>query len=372
MKNSLMPSRLLVSLSAIFLFAISSLTAQENEVLNTKSNPVFILMGISPTEIQSPSELGELTSSIQNATDNFMSSPSSYALDINPAKLFWNKESKFYNEEKIRTWTVSLGFNSNNVDVSTGNPFTNAGVGINYHFKAETKKKPKDTSSPEINLLNTQLKAQREYIGFERKRLSSDTIDDGRVSNLIQSFDGNISSLNAMIEETQKKIDNSITVKWIPDEFFLTASAGIVHDFLNNDFSNGEWSNYGAWIRWGFENQDKESTSISYLFIARFLHENNLPVEGMPSMSSNSIDVGTKLVLNANEGKFNFSLEAIYRNRPVDELASTSKYIGSINYKLTKDININFNFGKDFSGLRNQEGNIVSLINFISTFGTKD
>src|SRR5207249_413514 len=87
----------LAILAPIFLITFCAF-AQDNrdltlDMLKAPSSPAFILLGISPTDIQKPIDPTDLFMNIQNATDNFTSFPKEYSLQLCPASIFGKTQS---------------------------------------------------------------------------------------------------------------------------------------------------------------------------------------------------------------------------------------------------------------------------------------
>src|SRR5947207_5296811 len=63
------------------------------DMLKAPASPAFILLGISPTDVQKPVDPTELFMNIKNASNNFTTLPSEYALQICPAQIFGKTQS---------------------------------------------------------------------------------------------------------------------------------------------------------------------------------------------------------------------------------------------------------------------------------------
>src|SRR5688572_14620568 len=78
--------------TAFMLLVFANAEAQQDSVsldlLRAPASPAANLIGISPSQVEKPSDPAAFAVSIQNATNNFSQLPSSYAVDFAPAWLF--------------------------------------------------------------------------------------------------------------------------------------------------------------------------------------------------------------------------------------------------------------------------------------------
>ena len=89
----------------MFLIFKSLTLSQRVDLLNTNTSAAFTLMGYSPTEISSPSDLKQFTAALNNATEDLTKLPKNLALEL-PFSTIVSNEGKF----NLRKLSLSLGF----------------------------------------------------------------------------------------------------------------------------------------------------------------------------------------------------------------------------------------------------------------------
>jgi len=82
-----------------FIFTIQQLMAQTNDInidmLKAPQSPAANLLGMADSEISKPSDPTTFMVSLRQATNNFSSIPTNYAIDFSPFKVFGSSDLKF-------------------------------------------------------------------------------------------------------------------------------------------------------------------------------------------------------------------------------------------------------------------------------------
>jgi len=331
--------------------------AQDNNVLDTNTSPVFILMGISPTEISNPSDLGDFTTSLQNATGNFNSLPSSYAVEIFPHKILkadfqYDLKNGTYLHKVYSRSSFSVGYNADNIVPESGQMYSRIGFG----FKTSLIH-----SDPGKKLTNRDLKKIRDN-QHQVNALKANAVPNAIDQTILQDPNA------ALIFNT---LDIAPYLKRTGG--FLDLAMAFGYDFTGENADQMDYSRFGIWLTGGLiSKSNNDEISIDALGTVRYM--NNLETQYFmaDSLSGRNAQFGAKLNFNALEGDFQLSAEYIYQNSFEEGDMNTDKYVFNTSYEISDNIKLGFTIGKNFDNSRTQEGNLISIINFISSFGTRD
>ncbi len=331
----------------------SVMWAQDNNVLDTNTSPVFILMGISPTEIANPSDLGDFTTSIQNATGNFNALPSSYAVELYPHKILkadfrYDLKQGTYLHNVYKRSSVSLGYNADNMVPSTGQMYARLGFG----FKTSLIH-----SDPGKKLTKRDLKK----IQDSQHRVNA--VRPGTIAGLVNQTI--LTNPNAAL------IFNTLDIApyFKRTGGFLDLALAFAYDFTGENADQMDYSRFGIWLTGGIiTKSNADEVSMDVLATARYVNNFETQYFMGDSLSGSNAQIGGKINFNALEGDFQLSAEYVFQRGDTD----TNKYLFNTSYEIDDNIKLGFTIGKDFDNMRTREGNLISIINFISSFGTKD
>jgi len=101
-----------LNIAIIICLTSSLLKAQSSyDQLNSNTSGAFVLMGLSPTEIANPTNLGEFAASVQDATENLSVLPENYAIEVP----LYSKDKGMYKKNRV---TLSAGYSreTQNID----------------------------------------------------------------------------------------------------------------------------------------------------------------------------------------------------------------------------------------------------------------
>jgi len=155
-------------------------------------------------------------------------------------------------------------------------------------------------------------------------------------------------------------------------------------NFPTDEFSYSVVPRWGVWTNLSYKSEDLES--FTFIGLGRILINNDdyinkyQPSDG-DFTAGNHYDFGAKIVYESD--KFSLGIEYIYRLNTTkitkiidgDEYKRTiennsTKYVININYNLSDDINLSYNFGKNFDSISPTQGDLISGLSINFGFGS--
>lgn len=161
---------------------------------------------------------------------------------------------------------------------------------------------------------------------------------------------------DSKILEKKSEIDDFLKT----DKPIFSLDASIAHSsmFSENNINSTVLSRFGSWLtaQGSFiinkKSKNKHNNYLNLLLIGRYIEDEfNKNDVGLIETKTYR-DFGGKLDLEF--GKFSFGYEYISRSGSI----SSTRFVGSINYTINKDISLTGGFGKDFE----LKDNLVSII----------
>jgi len=155
-------------------------------------------------------------------------------------------------------------------------------------------------------------------------------------------------------------------------------------NFPTSEFSYSVVPRWGVWTNLSYKLEDLESFTL--IGLGRILINNDDYINKYQPVDSdftigNHYDLGAKIVYESD--KFSLGIEYIYRlntNQVIkiidgDEYKRTiennsTKYVININYNLSDDINLSYNFGKSFDSISPTQGDLISGLSINFGFGS--
>jgi len=361
-------------------------------MLQAPTSPAATLLGISPSDIHRPTDPAGFMVSAQNAAQNFSVFPSSYAVDIAPAWLFFGRQIAYDDLKDGRfrnsVWqNLQLSAAYTNSQDSTGKN-TTIGVSIKTSILRGRFTRKADSLVNAVNAMGAPSDAKRANImaglmGSDpilqnyralqnRYRTNPDSSDKymqlqtQRISQLNDSVYASLQGDYDKIKDFIKKIDID-RYGWK-----LDISAGVASDFPDQVFDSLTMNKAGAWLTGGYSTQSGFST----LGIVRYLYnpdkvyadENGIINKG----DINTLDGGLRLLYDGPSSNFTLSGEAIYRSvLNKDNVNPTWRFTINADYELAPGKILTLAFGRNFDGTFNKDGNVIAAINFVMGFGNK-
>ena len=393
------------------------------DALTTPISPGSVLLGVNPNDIQKPTELTGIWTSVRNATNNFSSFPNSFAIDIAPKWVFGKKSityEDFIGNKKVfgQTFNISYSQVSQNDTNYTG---LKQGIGFSFSiFRGKIQDKKYLSTIASIltidSILNISNKSRLDYLrqndSTYKKLKNQGTLISAQLTVI---FDGNnpnhlstdslvhlLDSLNNLIAAKDvvflgkaKQYADSVNVERINNlktfenaivpvrkGLFLNLSAGTIVKYDNFKSNSSSLTNKSVWLNFGYDGLNTDTAGKSYLsfiLLSRLIADN--ADELFKSGSNTKLttwDNGLRVAYTTNNQKLSFSGEGLARkifNESGD--AFVYKYSMSIDVRVSKNQRLTLSYGKDFNNHVTKDGNIFGYINFIAglfnskTFTTK-
>ncbi|GAA4317002.1 hypothetical protein GCM10023149_14340 [Mucilaginibacter gynuensis] len=376
------------------------------DVLKSPASPAFNMLGLSPSDVERPTDVNAFALSLQNSTKNFTTLPNSYAVEIAPVYIVKKSlisldkfNSTKFGDVFLQSLVLSIGYThvgpEGMEDVDSLRQ-SKMGIGIRFaivrpKFSAKTSQTYNDLIAQQKVLLKDYLKIKGENPDAKELQLTKDSIKALFTTPMdAEKRKSELERLNlkrAALVESINEAGNTLladreafnTVKKIASDFkiertgaFLDFSAGMVLDFPYDRFSNSTVSKAGAWLTGGYEGGNN---GLSIMGINRFLFQpdkvfaddNNV----LATKNISTYDAGLRLLYNGLAGRFVLSTEAIYRSVISKSTIDPSwRLVFNTEYDIGTNKKITFAFGRNFDGTTTKGGNLVAALNFISSFGS--
>jgi len=398
MKKTLISILVIITMLPFNAFTQSAPTLDVQK-LEITTSPVYVVLGIQPTNIMRPSTPRDFAASIENFYVNGVVQPG-LAMEVNPFN--WIKDKKVnshifnsndYFDKNI--WpsikkNFALSFATSNTDTTTFGSLKK-GTGLGFGFRVtilpgtvnkksydymfswnllviknvfisflrndSTTNDPsiyisKAKESTEIFLQNTKNAplCMKNDIYKQFENYTREFSDIKNRNELLSKIKNNpdkfkLDSLQLLVADSLSKIK----IPFARDGFILElAGAGLYH-LQDNLWTNAVFAKSGLWLTPSYRvDLSKGGTlqSLDFLGVIRYLWNDSRVDVG------NYFDTGLKLQFNRN--KWNASLEGISRyasHVPIGINSNwTYSWITNFSYLITDDISFRFSFGSNFNG----------------------
>jgi len=268
-----------------FIFTIQQLMAQTNDInidmLKAPQSPAANLLGMADSEISKPSDPTTFMVSLRQATNNFSSIPTNYAIDFSPFKVFGSSDLKFTDwlrgRKSFKQNTVlSIAVNNNPVMNQNNEMTPNTALGFGFKMSLlggdlskETKKRMGGVTVI-LNEINNNIvpqliaNSQIEYRDSLSKYCDSD-IDEYNESicNTIKLLQKELTRIASEKTYSSKKLLISDKVDSLKTSilkadlnrygFKWNVEGAIAYNFPQTSFKNNEFSKLGLWTTIGYE-----------------------------------------------------------------------------------------------------------------------
>ncbi len=416
----------LILITSLLCLGSINLYAQEGadtsiriDLLRAPSSPASSLLGMSPSDIEKPTDINAFMFSLRSATNAFTALPTNYAVEFAPFQLL-NKtrplDSKTLvdNKENFRrSFVVSLGVKQvdKNDSVLGSAGKTQFAAGIRFAIKRGEI----DNASKQIfeNIWNLQQQLNNMYADIQKEivfrdplyKLISDSITavenrrsflseqefitlmrplfelrqrrNQEITDLISSGTIDTTERRAIfyaiaVDSLRKTIGaEARKLKLERQGFNLDFAAGSVFDFLDSRFNQSSLFRIGSWLTGGWNMPEQNSSA---LFMVRYLYspKTSLINPELNPDDFHSIDIGGRVVLTAMQKKLLLSGEGLYRAVLNDAVAKSSwRLMVNAEYEIGINQKLTFSFGRNFDGGTYKGGNVIGAINLLFGLGNQ-
>lgn len=398
----------------ILLFGIK-VNAQEKEAasldqLNAPASPAFNLLDISPNTIERPTNPTDFALSLSNASENFSVIPKNYAIEFAPGWLFNSKNityQDFIDDKNIwknimQTAIVSAGTRAQ-VETTDTTSFFQTAFALKFSVK---RGNVGDDYKKWNELVNQNLQSVTQYLNaLQADTLNSDPdyLSYKKLLNdpLISSNDNLLNEIAKLMTVRQIYLDSILKIKVYVnykeqlDElkklaananfdrygWKLDLATGLVINYPKNSWSDGSVSRFAVWATGGYCSKD-QFCALGVLrfkndYYSSYLNDTGVPIN---NVNISSLDLGGR-VLKDFAKKFTISFEYALRIPVVynkSQLTANNisypenqnRYIFTLNYKVAKNQNLSFTYGKSFDMPGQFSGDLVAALNFMMGFGS--
>ncbi|WP_336517072.1 hypothetical protein [Pollutibacter soli] len=393
-------------------------TSVKIDLLRGSPSPSSVLLNMSPSDIEKPTDITAFMFSVRTATNTFTAIPSNYAIELAPFQLLnktrpLDSRTLVENRENFRrTFAVSLGIKqvSSNDSIPNSVGKTQFGFGIGFAIKrgeidAESKQAFNNIWQMQQALNNNYADIKKvivdrdpEYMALTlamtevEKRKSGLSVSEfgelmrplflkrqERMQQIINAVNsGQIDTASAKSAYLIMAVDSikkgiAAEVKKIRMErtgFNLDFNAGGVVDFLDSRFNNSYFFKSGAWLTGGYHMPEK---NLAALFIVRYLYTpKTSPYNPEHSLTEmHNLDFGGRFVVTAMQRKLMVSGEGIYRAVLNESGAGSWRLMVNAAYDIGINQKLTFSFGRNFDGTTYKGGNVIGAINLIFGLGNQ-
>ena len=407
----------LIFLLFIFLGVASQIYAQQKDTvinldqLRAPSSPALNMLGISSNDIERPTNPTDFALSLGNATSNFSAVPQSFALEVAP---FWvlggkSKFEEFIDHKNIgnnikHTAMFSIG-SSTAKSIMDSSQYRQIAIALKFSIfrgKVGDEFKTWDRTVSQYLAMSAQKK--------KNIRDSLATLDDVVINPLLKLYaqyqttdPDKAKEIDQRIKTIEKasnlKTEELFKADSIKNKFLLTKlselskqtsfkrygfkmdwAAGTVVDYPDSTFNQSYLSKFATWLTAGYEAKDGSNILFLLRYAANFnrFYRNDVN-QIVKDINIGNLDMGVRVFKDFSDN-FTLSLEYINRipfysnsNYAVNKVTGpsrTEKYDVSLNYKVSKNQNISFTYGKNFDNIITKGGNLIAALNYIIGFGS--
>jgi hypothetical protein len=392
------------------------------DVLRAPSSPGSVLLGVAEADIQRPTDPVDFTATIRQATNDFTQLPKNFAIDLAPA-LIWGKPrsaaeilglGKDYKPIKdtwnrvgnniAQTFAISfavkdLGTDGNEEEsVALNDPQTGIGFKFSIFRGTATTGSAKQLEQlgdvmAEIALeantiattalltdvtyqqMLTDVRATQDPVASAA--LAQKAVDYGKkvVDDAVKKdLEAPVSSDPKLNKKADIAHERAGKFKMEREGFFWDLAGGMVLDYVDRRLDNSYITKAGLWTSLG---NNSKKTNITYQVQLRYLFQPDNAFMGeadtLELKDIHLADGGARFSWDPNDGRFSFSLEALYRVAlNVDAIDPTWRLVTNADYDLGNNRRLGFSFGRNFDGTTSKSGNLIAALNLVLGFGHKN
>ncbi|MBP2618502.1 hypothetical protein [Chryseobacterium jejuense] len=352
----------------------------ELKELAISNPPSIILLGISPSELETPRSKKGIALSLVNSFKKNEGIPDTYAFEITPYWILRSNEmnslkyaglkegdGKIYKQNifnEINRASFSLGFVRDlilNTDDNIKNPAFSVSVRgtlIKIRTKDNVKKIIEEDAAKKA-----QLKLISKYLSDRELELEQKCIDnDLNDSDCEELLENGLNNLLKKYEDNGKGFKNVDYYKSLLEASPLLSvdfAGGYSTFFSDNKFSSNHFGKLGFWLtlNTGFDFTNKKKPEIekklNFYGIIRYLDDGTTLDTNQQFFRTKNYDFGGKAEFTYK--RFSISWEYIYR---INDIENTFRSNGLIAYKVSDKIYINAAFGKNYG----EKDNLISFL----------
>jgi hypothetical protein len=372
-------------------------------MLNAPIAPAFTILGIEPTSIEEPTTPTDLLISVRNKTNNFSSFPTDYALSFSPGWVFGGSKITYesfqsgkniwQNIKQSSVFSIATHTNESSDSINSNQ----IGVGFKFSIFRGTVDEDYDSLrqrrlliSESLSNLNDEFKLRTEQLTSKDKTwlqldsiISDELKKETKNKELLQTLLGARDKReNQIMNNYESGFKEDVTaiklqaskLKFERRGFKLDLGLGLGYDFANQKWGNGRLFRYGIWLNGGKVYPLQNRQSFVWLLSSRLLmFPSELYEKDSKLLTANNLrfDYGGRMIYKF-ENKLSISSEVLFRqilnNKDIE---NTYKFTLNFDYQILPNQVLTFSLGRDFDGVINKSGNLITALNLIVGFGNK-
>ena len=379
--------------------------------LQVPSSPAFNILGISPNNIERPKNPTDFAFSLGNATSGFSTIPKDYAIEFAPFWIFKKKKPNFVDffsnksvgNNIMQTATISAATTVAKSQIDSSE-FRKVGLALKFSIF-------RGNLSDDFKVWRDSISSYLDTISRIKGRMNADIIMDNskeldflvvkintkttpdstkywtdsllRMQNRILSVSIKNDKNKKEIEICESAIERLKSLATRKDfkryGFKMDFAIGTAMDYPDSTFQTCYVSKVSSWLTVGWENPNS-----NFLFLGRFSENINRRFRNDSSKIVNDINIGEfdygVRIFRDFTDKLTLSFEYIRRlpiynkgkfdKNNISQPNNSSKYSVSLNYKIGKNQNLSFVYGKDFDNTYLKQGNLIAALNLMLGFGS--
>jgi len=392
-------------------FAQQKDTTVDFDQLRAPSSPAFNLLGISPSDIERPKNPTDFAFSFGNASNTFSTVPKSYAMEISPFWAFGGKSTfkQFIDNKNVadnikQTLVFSIGSTASK-SIKDSSEFRQIGIAVKFSILRgkvgdEFTKWDKDVTKylGEYDTYYAHLKdsltaAKDSAVIPLLKLYKKYKPSDPEAIAILKAIQTMGNEVDAKVRSLSQDTTNSKNKVWLTKlselskqtsfkryGFTMDWAAGTVVDFADSTFNQSYLSKFATWLTFGYEGQNGNNIMFLLRYSANFnrFYKNDLNLI-VKDIDMGDLDMGLrfykdfsdKLTISAEYiNRLPFYNDAVYLSNHVSSPSRTDKYDFSVNYKIGKNQNLSFTYGKNFDNTITKSGNLIAAVNFMIGLGS--
>lgn len=373
------------------------------DLLRAPVSPAANLLGISPSQVDKPSDPAAFMASINAASNQFTGLPSSYAVDLAPVWLLAGRKIRLEDylsgspgKSLPQSFVVSLathtvpGISDSLPDV------TKLAAGIKFSvFRGQVSQETMqlmDELSRQLRNLSVRFdKALDSLKALDHRYRFLDSLVFSIITNPDFSFEEKEALTKSVREQMAIRQDSlagwirhniavnefesakkaAENVRFTRYGYKLDLSAVLSWDFPGLSFDRRKFSTFAAWVSGGYECPN----GLSYLALIRFLNFSGLPLHNDQQLilykDSQALDAGFRFIYSSPASRFGAGAEAVYRKlMNLDEVDPSWRITVNAEYDVGRNKKLSVIVGRDFDGILTGEGDLILALNFLMGFGT--
>lgn len=338
--------------------------------LRTPDSPAFVLLGVSPTEIQRPTSTRQLAVTLSDAfaADGAVGIPDAFALELSPFWLVPHDDlslEEFVNARFFETLgqnaTFSLATTTEEVAGATPEEVASRTL-LGFGGRTRVIERRNQPCMAQLEALRNRNQTYSAELRSVVNDPANASLSDAEFTNKIEAKKAEIDAKQAGVaEDFNKAAETCEADVGAHDGFVLDVAFAGAFTFLQAAFKRGKLSKLGAWMTLGYAGD-----YVSLLAMGKY-QQDAMELDNQRSTA----DAGLRFI--GYFDRFAFSTELVLR-LIIDEAQDRGKsaqwrVTGGVDYHIGDGVWLNTTFGRDYED--DEDGSLIALLNLRADFGDR-